>query len=170
MSKDCPFCKEMKKPPCGSCRASSKPLPEVLCGECNTVCQLTDGEEIYPHRGDLFSKSFWICRKCGAYCGCSNGTSEPLGVPAGEETRKERSRAHKVFDKLWKRPNGVMSRTAAYKWLAKGMGIPSKECHIGRMMAPQARLVVSLCKKWDTDVALNEAETARKPLKIRKYK
>jgi hypothetical protein len=166
--KDCPFCKEMKKPPCGGCRNPPGPPPEVRCGECHSLCQLTDGEEIYPHRSDLFHKSFWICRACGAYCGCSGTTSEPLGLPAGAETRQARSRAHRAFDKLWKKPNGVMSRTAAYKWLASEMGITSQECHIGKMMARQAYLVVDLCKKWGTDTALNEADSKREPVKIKR--
>lgn len=145
-------------------------LPKVRCGECKSYSDLTDGETIYPHRPDLFHKSFWKCPKCGAYCGCHRGTSEPLGIPAGPDTRKARSKAHGAFDKLWKKPGGVMSRTAAYKWLAAKMEIPSKECHIGVMNVWEAELVVSLCSKWGTEAALNEADKDRGPVRIKRVK
>jgi len=32
----------------------------VHCMECGKISRLTDGREIYPHRPDLFSKSFYM--------------------------------------------------------------------------------------------------------------
>lgn len=112
----------------------------VVCIECGGNGSLCDGRSIYPHRPDLFNKSFYRC-SCGAYCGCHPGTTKPLGHPCGPDTRKARSAAHAAFDPLWK--TGKMGRRQAYAWLAAVLGIPEKECHIGMMTAERAGLVVA---------------------------
>lgn len=113
------------------------------CIECREVARLVGGNVIYPHREDLFHKSFWLC-DCGAYCGCHGITTRPLGFPAGAETRRARNNAHAVFDPLWR--SGGMDRRAAYGWLAERMGLPSEQCHIGMMTAAQAREVIAHCR------------------------
>jgi hypothetical protein len=118
------------------------------CVECGRVAHLTDGREIYPHRQDLWHKSFWLCI-CGAYCGTHAGTETPLGYPAGPITRRARSEAHKAFDSLWRGRGAPMNRRAAYAWLAEAMRLPAGECHIGMMTAAQARRVVELSEqRW----------------------
>lgn len=109
------------------------------CIECGAHSKLVSGQAIYPHRPDLYTKRFHLCR-CGAYCGCHPGTDKALGNPCGAETRKARSAAHAAFDPLWK--SGQMKRTAAYKWLSDATGIQGEKCHIGMMNADQAREVV----------------------------
>lgn len=113
------------------------------CMECGNLSRLTDGREIYPHRPDLFAKSFYKC-KCGAYCGCHPGSTEPLGFPCGQDTRNARSAAHSAFDPIWKKR--AMTRGDAYRWLSKRTGIATEKCHIGMMTADQARLVVEVCR------------------------
>lgn len=113
------------------------------CVECGAEATLTTGEAIYPHRPDLFHKHFWLCA-CGAYGGCHGTTTRPLGAPCGPATRRARSQAHEWFDRIWR--SREMSRTDAYGWLAKAMGMPRNECHIGMMTAAQAWQVVELSR------------------------
>lgn len=110
-----------------------------ICIECGALAELTNGKRIYPHRPDLYGKSFWLCQ-CGAYCGCHPGTTEALGHPCGPATRKARSAAHAAFDPLWKR--GAMGRSQAYKWLAKAINVSPARCHIGMMTEQEAWAVV----------------------------
>lgn len=121
------------------------------CMECGSAATLTTGAVIYPHRRDLHAKPFWQCR-CGAYCGCHPGTTQPLGNPCGPETRAARSAAHAAFDPLWKRKvakegcSKGKARGKGYKWLADQLGIDPKDCHIGMMDASTARRVVAIVR------------------------
>lgn len=123
------------------------------CAECGggTVC--VSGDQIYPHRPDLFRKWFWRC-PCGAYVGCHPNSQTPLGTPAGPATRQARSEAHAVFDALWQRKmarDGVSrheARNAAYAWLAEQMGLDPSATHIGSFTQEQCAQVVALCRPY----------------------
>lgn len=127
---------------------------EPICIECGQLASLVDGEAIYPHRPDLFSKRFYRC-ECGAYVGCHPHTEIALGKPCGPTARKARNEAHRQFDALWRRKmakDGVsqgQARGAAYRWLAEQMSLPTAECHIGWMTADQANRVVELCTPFN---------------------
>lgn len=121
----------------------------VTCGECGSTAAMVDGTRIYPGRGDLSAKRFYLC-SCGAYAGTHPGTCEPLGPPAGPVTRRARSRAHAHFDALHvevgrRRPEGGSPRKRAYRWLTEKMGLEPGACHIGMMDAIQADRVTALC-------------------------
>lgn len=115
----------------------------TICMECGDKAIMVGGKAIYPHRPDLYGKTFWRCQ-CGAYVGCHPGTTNPLGYPAGATTRRARSEAHAAFDPLWKGRKGA--RGDAYAWLSEAMGLPRGETHISWMNAAQARRVVAVCK------------------------
>jgi hypothetical protein len=122
------------------------------CAECGKNCEMVGGNQIYPHRDDLASKNFYLC-KCGAYVGTHPETCEPLGTAAGPTTRKARSEAHAHFDPLWKavgkmKPEGGSPRKRGYKWLAEKMGLTVDECHIGMMSSQQAREVIGICRPY----------------------
>lgn len=125
------------------------PDPPV-CMECGEQSRLTTGSQIYPNREDLFTMPFYIC-ECGAYCGCHPDTRSPLGYPAGRETRRARTAAHAALDGLWR--SGQMTRSEAYIWLRKSMGLDAEFCHIGMMTAAQARQVVVLVEALERDKA-----------------
>jgi hypothetical protein len=55
--------------------------------------------------------------------------------------------AHLAFDQLWQGDSRLMTRSAAYQWLAENMGIPASECHIGKFDELQCRKVVFLCEQ-----------------------
>jgi len=62
-----------------------------------------------------------------------------------------RVRAHAEFDKIWRR--GVMSRRAAYQWLAREFG--EEEVHIGWMNCEQCQLVVRYSRKLLDDLCVS---------------
>lgn len=113
------------------------------CIECGRSTELVTGRDIYPHRPDLHDRNFWQCL-CGAYCGTHRGTTASLGYPCGGVTREARKAAHAAFDQLWRGPQACKSRSAAYRWLAREMGLHPDNCHIGTMNAAQAREVARL--------------------------
>lgn len=105
-----------------------KPVTVVVnCGHCGQPAALVTGEQVYPHRRDLWHKPFWQCVPCKAHVGCHPGTTHPLGSVADAELRRWRSRAHEAFDPLWK--EGAMRRGQAYAWLAKTLGV--SVIHVG---------------------------------------
>ncbi|MDB5445667.1 MAG: hypothetical protein JWQ97_984 [Phenylobacterium sp.] len=135
--------------------AAYGPIAErVDCGECGKPAGLVDGRLVYPHRPDLHAKHFWRCCACLAFVGCHQGTSIPLGTPAGPETQAARRAAHGAFDPLWERKirkEGVSkkhARGAAYRWLAEQLGIEPAKTHIGMMDAATARRVIEVCAPY----------------------
>ena len=108
----------------------------VTCDYCGVDAKLVTGDVIYPHRLDLRAKRFWHCAPCDAYVGTHENSPQaaPLGRLANSELRALKQQVHAAFDPLW-RGHGT-SRTECYRWLARAMGIPSRECHIG-MFNPQ---------------------------------
>lgn len=110
------------------------------CLHCGEIAQLVTGREIYPHRPDLFAKSFWRCVPCRAHVGCHGLSSNPLGRPADNATRAARMRAHAFFDPVWK--SRMMLRREAYSWLAGELGIESGACHISWFDAARCQDVV----------------------------
>lgn len=127
----------------------------ISCPYCSTPAELVTGDVLYPHRPDLASLKFWRCSPCGAHVGChkrgavadgirSDGTL-PLGRLANAELRRAKSQAHALFDEIWK--SRRMGRRQAYAWLAKKLGIPQAECHIGMFDVDRCREVVRLIKE-----------------------
>lgn len=116
------------------------------CPYCGDLPALVTGQAIYPHRQDLFIKYFYLCAPCGAYVGCHpNGTGKvPLGRLANAELRRAKSAAHAAFDPLWK--NGRMTRHQAYKFMAKEMGVPLSQAHIGMFDFAQCTRIVHIVK------------------------
>lgn len=133
----------------GRARAVKPPV----CLECGREAALTNSQQIYPRRPDLWNRPMWLC-PCGAYTGCHSGTEKPKGRPAGKITRAARIDAHAKFDPLWRAKmvrDGVSqkeARKAGYKWLAAKLGIEGKDCHIGEMDAATARRVVQICRRY----------------------
>lgn len=86
----------------------------------------------------------WACLPCGAWVGCHKGTSHALGRVADAELRRWKMVAHDWFDPLWQ--NGGFSRSGAYHWLAKNLGLTVDECHIGMFDVATCEKVVTLAK------------------------
>jgi len=129
-------------------------MTEASCLHCDGACRLTDGKEVYPHRGDLWSKPFWVCDPCGARVGCHPGTTDPLGHAANAETRRARSMLHdRMLDPIWKTADRLyqidsrqerkkvlrVARRRTYAFLAEKMGLTTDETHTGMFTVEQCR-------------------------------
>ena len=83
------------------------------------------------------------CQNCNARVGCHKGTKRPLGSVANETLRLKRMETHHVFDSFWRRKG--MTRTQAYRWLAKKLDLPVKRTHIGGFEMDQCQMTIDLC-------------------------
>lgn len=133
----------------------------MICPYCSGEARLTDGSEIYPHRRDLWAKSFYRCQPCNAYVGCHPGTTTPLGTVANAETRRWRNRAHEVFDPLWR--SKTVSRSEAYAWLREKLNLSVDECHIAMFTPDQCRAVIEAVKVFDVAAIKPYAAPVKKP-------
>ena len=120
----------------------------TICRYCGGVIRLTPAKDIYGASTDrlgLANENIYLCQNCNARVGCHKGTNRPLGNVANEVLRLKRRETHQVFDRFWQ-DNG-MSRTQAYKWLAKQMRLSEKDAHIGGFEMDQCQQVIDLCRK-----------------------
>lgn len=102
-----------------------------ICPYCEQFSKRVKGIDIYLHRKDLKSKTFYECKRCNAYVGCHKGTDKPLGRLANPELRYYKKLTHKHFDPLWRASDSELRRSDAYAWLAEKMDIHPSKCHIG---------------------------------------
>ena len=118
------------------------------CHYCGNPAELVTGRIIYPHRPDLFDLNFWRCEPCDAYVGChkkQGDGSQPLGRLANAELRKAKNKAHAAFDPHWQ--GKKQSRSDAYAWLAKQLGMPVERTHIGEFDVDDCMRVVTACER-----------------------
>lgn len=119
----------------------------VYCPYCNKETELVDSKEIYKNRSYGFA---YLCRDCNAYVGCHKGTKIPLGLPANEETRNWRMKAHAMFDPLWKvdTTNNLITksdrRKLLYKQVSELMHLESYQTHIAMFNEEQCRILINL--------------------------
>lgn len=97
----------------------------IYCTGCekDVEARLTDGEERYPHRPDLYDLPFWKCDTCGGYVGCHHKTidrTKPLGVIATPEILDARKKIHAILDPLWK--SKKIKRGQAYAYITHRTG------------------------------------------------
>ncbi|SFH42147.1 Protein of unknown function [Desulfotomaculum arcticum] len=101
---------------------------KLKCPYCGASSKLIDSKIIYGRSYGMF----YVCvnyPECDAYVGTHQGTTWPRGTLANKELREYRKKAYFAFDSI-QRSAGI-SRTQAYKWLAKKLNIPFKSAHIG---------------------------------------
>ena len=98
---------------------------EIYCCGCEAKvrARLTNGEEIYPHRSDLFDLPFWKCVTCGNFVGCHHKTKNrtlPLGIIPTPAIKNARKHLHRIIDPLWQ--SGRIGRGALYARLSERLG------------------------------------------------
>jgi hypothetical protein len=98
----------------------------IHCCGCqkDVPARLTDGREIYPHRGELHGLPFWKCDTCGNYVGCHHKTGDrtrPLGNIPTKELKNARQHIHRILDPIWK--SGKMPRGKVYAKIASELGL-----------------------------------------------
>lgn len=115
---------------------NTKPTKCNICGGCVIYCS---NSKVYGHK--YGSGYCYLCQNCGAYVGTHRGRrKEALGLLADEKMRKGKSMCHSIFDSYWKgKPKAHKKRVDLYRWLAKEMGIPIKDCHFGYFDIHQLR-------------------------------
>lgn len=119
------------------------PVPET-CPHCGSSCSIVSNGEIY---GREYGEWPWavLCKGCGAYVGFHPFTGIPLGTLATAPMREARKAAKAIFNPLWQQ--GHMSRSEAYAWLAKALGITDvNTCHIGWFDVDQCNAVIAAVK------------------------
>lgn len=112
-------------------------MNNISCGEC--------GSPMVLRKSAKFPKPFWGCSRfpdCRGTHG-AHADGRPLGVPANKETKAARIEAHRVFDVIWQ--NNFMSRSQAYKLLAKKLGV--KQVHIGESDIETCEKIMRACKE-----------------------
>lgn len=105
-------------------------IPRCSCGR---DAELVGGIVIYPNRGDLHDRNFWLCRPCNAYVGCVKGSTYTLGTLAGPKLRMLRIKAHAAIDPIWKSaPFPKKARIDVYAWMCWKLDASQDEMHVGR--------------------------------------
>jgi len=99
---------------------------QIHCCGCDqkVEARLTNGEEIYSHRKDLYELPFWICDKCHNFVGCHHkmkaNPTQPLGCIPTKELKNARKYIHKILDPLWE--SGKFKRKEIYKKISDKFG------------------------------------------------
>lgn len=121
---------------------------KIYCTGCmkDVEARLTDGEERYPHRPDLYGLPFWKCDACGNYVGCHWKTktpTKPLGCIATPEILDARKKIHSLLDPLWE--SGKINRGKAYAHISNKLGY---QYHTGEIRSlDEARTIYRIVKK-----------------------
>ena len=119
-------------------------MTDPICPYCGNLAILTTGKETHPTSPYLHPIRFWSCLPCDAHVGCLIGTTHPLGRLANAELRNAKILAHMAFNRIWH--SGEMSKTEAWAWLAKAMGITLEECDMHLFDLVRCQRVVTACE------------------------
>lgn len=133
--------------------------PPPLCPYCSQPAVFSpSSSHIYGNRdyGPVYE-----CAACDAWTFCRKTADGILvyGTLADAPTRKLRTEAHKVFDRLWRAKmrrdqcSKREARAAGYRWLAARMGLSEEDCHMSRMQAVDLLRVINIC----TEIPLKPA-------------
>lgn len=123
---------------------------KLYCCKCekDIDARLTDGEEIYPHRKDLYCLPFWICDKCKSYVGCHYKTADrtrPLGVIGSKEIMEIRKKIHSIIDPIWKSKKQL--RKTVYKKISDALGYEFHSAEI-RSIGEANNVCSVIAKLW----------------------
>lgn len=135
----------------------------IYCCYCkdNVQPEFVTGEQIYPHRPDLFDLPFWQCVGCGNHVGCHHKTSNPtrpLGNIPTKELRNARQHIHRILDPLWKSKR--FTRNDLYKMISDRMGFGYHTALLRDLDEARKvyRFVASLYKQPTTTAPTGEGE------------
>ena len=127
-------------------RASTMPGAGPLLCHCGRPAVLRDAREVCKcNRPGAMA---YVCSNypaCNSFVLAHPGTLEPMGPLAGPELRRLRSEAHRHFDRLHQ--CGLMSRRAAYQWLAYIVQAPMSHAHIAHLGEYYCKVVIEESKK-----------------------
>lgn len=134
----------------------------TICRHCGGAVRLVSASKVYgpaaAARLGIDRQSFYQCQNCNARVGCHPGSMRPLGNLANEALRMKRMETHHVFDSFWKERG--MSRTQAYKWMAKKMRLSEELAHIGGFEMDRCQKLIKLCEKERNNEQKQKKEAA----------
>lgn len=114
-----------------------------------TVCEYCGGKVVLADASLVRGKSgerVYLCTNCNAYVGVHKGTAKPLGTLANTVLRMKRQEAHRAFDAIWKIQG--LTRSEAYEWLSKELGLPKHRTHIGFFNVEQCDKAINVCRTY----------------------
>lgn len=117
--------------------------PRCSCG-CQAV--LRPAQEVC--KGAKPGAMAYVCiryPKCDSYVMAKPDTLEPMGDLAGPELRRLRRAAHVSFNRIYE--SGLMTKQAAYQWLANAVQAPMSHAHIGYLGEYYCRVVIEESEK-----------------------
>jgi hypothetical protein len=120
-----------------------------ICNLCNQQSTLVTGEDIYPHRKDLFYKKFYQCQQHkDMYVGCHDNTQVPLGILTNKEHRQLKMKCHSIFDPLWRNKGTRNTRFRLYRKLSHAMKLHISETHFGMFTQQQLNQAYEIISNW----------------------
>lgn len=123
-------------------------IPKV-CNCCGAKSvKIKTHEQVY---GSNYGKYNWMlqCEACKATVGFHPFTNIPLGYLADKMTRQARMDNKNWFLSLIGENQLFPNRGKAYKWLAKEMGIDTKDCHFGMFTFDQCQKINEILTKLE---------------------
>lgn len=129
-----------------------EPEKNLICPECGSPMTFRQGGRYKPFYG------------CTRYPECkgthgAHPDGRPLGKPATLEVKRLRMATHATFDPLWQPGHQQVfgSRSNAYAWMQRKLGLTEAEAHIANFDAAMCRKLVEAI--WEdfgeTPVTLN---------------
>lgn len=115
---------------------------DVTCGECGSPMRLR-----YTKK---YERLFYGCSRFPDCTGThgAHPDGKPFGVPANQETKSARIRAHAAFDQLWKEKDSPMKRAQAYAWMRSELGFQ----HIGELTKQECEMLCArVLTEFDID-------------------
>lgn len=94
--------------------------------------------------GVFYGCEMWQATGCKGSHSIHQDTGEPMGQPAGKEVRAARTKAHHVFDQLWKGGPINWKRAACYTWMQEKLGLTPEQAHISSFTQEQCELLIQL--------------------------
>ena len=140
----------------------------MKCPQCNREAVLRTAAEVFGV-GTKIKGHFWTCPRHPLHdytVGCHPGTYKPLGELANKETRGWRARAHASFDGLWQ--NGHMTRTEAYTWMKRSMGLAEAKAHIACMDVKQCKDLIQRSERHRFDLEVRRPKSNLDDIAIQK--
>ena len=119
-----------------------------VCNICGGKVEYVTVNKVYGANNIKYQTSGYCyhCKNCGAVVGTHKKRPlEALGILADKTMSEMRQKAHKMFDKFWRKPE---QRTNCYKRLATEMGLPFEECHFGYFDLDQLNQAYTILVKW----------------------
>jgi zinc-finger-containing domain len=132
----------------------------VMCPYCGYPTSFMASEQYY---GRDYGANIYVCHPCDARVGTHKRSNVPLGTPANAELRRWRSAAHQKFDPLWR--GKKRSRTEAYRWMQKAMGLTEQQAHIGRFNISQCQQLIQLVDERN-QIAMQQRLNAERSKKV----